>query len=583
MAKLSAVNLALRLVLPCFLGSFFILAITPIAGSSRSPLSAITPDAWTSLNASIGGRLRRATPFALPCFAKYNNVTVPVDEVACKTIQDHYTSPSSRVENFSTNMLVQYETCMAQHTGCLLDYTNPQNPLATDGVSCDQGQISPYYVDIRAPSDIQAAFQFAEKTSVPLSIKNTGHDYMGRSRQLNSLGLWTHNLQTMSYHAQFTPEHCKTSHRAITVGAGVTFEQVYKFADDNDVMFIGGYASTIGASGGWLMGGGHSVLSPVYGLGVDRVLEIKIVTPDGKFRTANACQNSDLFWALRGGGGGTFGVVVESTHLVEPRIPLQAINMTFTPTADNLQEFFEILVNNSASWGGAGWGGHVLPPGGLVYVNPRLSLDEAKQSMAQLSTFSQNYNGTAEIQTFASWYAFFTKFIMEGTIASANTGPLGSRLLPQTLFESESGRTQLVAHLVKRTSELGFPYTPVVTPIAYNYTEGATSLTPAWRTGLWHYSTKATFSYNSSVEQIRAAYSTVHNFVRDELTPLAPDSGAYLNEGDVYESDHEYTYWGPNYERLAAIKAKYDPHRLLDCWKCVGWKGPAEHPCYITL
>jgi hypothetical protein len=40
-------------------------------------------------------------------------------------------------------------------------------------------------------------------------------------------------------------------------------------------------------------------------------------------RTANACQNTDLFWALRGGGGGTFGVVIKSTHLVEQRIPIQ--------------------------------------------------------------------------------------------------------------------------------------------------------------------------------------------------------------------------------------------------------------------
>lgn len=71
-------------------------------------------------------------------------------------------------------------------------------------------------------------------------------------------------------------------------------------------------------------GGGHSVLSPVYGLGVDRVLQYKIVTPDGQLRTANECQNSDLFWALRGGGGGTFGVVLEATHKAEKQLTIQA-------------------------------------------------------------------------------------------------------------------------------------------------------------------------------------------------------------------------------------------------------------------
>jgi len=52
-------------------------------------------------------------------------------------------------------------------------------------------------------------------------------------------------------------------------------------------------------------------------------LEIKVVTPDGQLRIANQCQNSDLFWALRGGGGGTFGVVLEATSMVEKQMPLQ--------------------------------------------------------------------------------------------------------------------------------------------------------------------------------------------------------------------------------------------------------------------
>lgn len=64
-------------------------------------------------------------------------------------------------------------------------------------------------------------------------------------------------------------------------------------------------------------------MSPVYGLGVDRVLEIDIVTPDGQVRTANSCQNSDLFWALRGGGGSTFGVVLKATYKVEEQVALQ--------------------------------------------------------------------------------------------------------------------------------------------------------------------------------------------------------------------------------------------------------------------
>lgn len=133
---------------------------------------------------------------------------------------------------------------------------------------------------------------------------------------------------------------------------------MYKFADEHNVTAVGGYHPTVGASGGWLMvlptsdspllaalthfkGAGYSVLTPTLGLGVDRAvrytcflrlfclrtvsyqLQFKIVTPDGVYRTANEYQNADLFWALRGGGGGTFGVVLESTTLATPQLTLQ--------------------------------------------------------------------------------------------------------------------------------------------------------------------------------------------------------------------------------------------------------------------
>lgn len=74
-----------------------------------------------------------------------------------------------------------------------------------------------------------------------------------------------------------------------------------------------------------MQGGGHSILSPNFGLGIDRVVEFKVVTPDGQYRVANECQNEDLFWALRGGGGGTFGVVLETTQKVEPAMALQVL------------------------------------------------------------------------------------------------------------------------------------------------------------------------------------------------------------------------------------------------------------------
>ncbi|KAJ7083921.1 hypothetical protein C8R43DRAFT_939702 [Mycena crocata] len=548
---------------------------------SSTPILNVTPEQWRALNSTVDGRLHTARPFALPCFSMYNNQSVSLDEQACAVIQANYTSPHFRIDTFSANMFVEYETCMNTGAKCLLD---PTDLPAISGKSCDQGEIPPYYIEIQTAADVQAAFNFSQKTKVALSIKNTGHDLIGRSRQRDSLGLWTHNLQTMSYHSSFVPEECEGSNRAITIGAGVTFEQVFQFADEHDSTFVGGYAQTIGASGGWLMGGGHSVLSPTLGLGVDRVLQIKIVTPDGKTRTANACQNTDLFWALRGGGGGTFGVVLESTHLVEQRFPLQVINMTFAATSANLPEYFSILVNNSVRWAAEGWGGHINNvPAGIAYVNPQLSLADATASMAPISAFATANNGTALVETFPSWFDFFTRFVAIAEQPVGSSAVLGSRLIPKALFESEAGRAQLVAHLLNQTAEHGMPDIPVVAPISFNAIAGATSVTPAWRDSLWHLVLPSGWAYNSSTAQVSATLSAVHNFVQNELVTLAPDSGAYMNEGDPYESNHEVSYWGPNYARLLEVKQKYDPHGLLNCWRCVGWTGPTDFPCYPTL
>ena len=76
----------------------------------------------------------------------------------------------------------------------------------------------------------------------------------------------------------------------------------------------------MGAAGGYI-GGGHSPISPIYGLAIDNMLEIDVVTADGNLLTANECTNTDLFWALRGGGGGTFGVTTRIVYKAHDPMP----------------------------------------------------------------------------------------------------------------------------------------------------------------------------------------------------------------------------------------------------------------------
>lgn len=190
---------------------------------------------------------------------------------------------------------------------------------------CYQGSVPSYYIEVTSVSDVQAALAFANSTKVPLVVKNSGHDYKGRSSAPNSLALWTHTYQpAIQLETDFTPEGCSASAGdGVTIGAGQGFDGVYAFAEANDITIVGGSDRTVGAAGGWLNGGGHGVMSNTLGLGVDNALQIKAVLPNGTYVTANRCQNQDIFYAIRGGGGSTFAVNMEVTYRANPKVTLQ--------------------------------------------------------------------------------------------------------------------------------------------------------------------------------------------------------------------------------------------------------------------
>ncbi|KAJ6561924.1 hypothetical protein B0H19DRAFT_1143029 [Mycena capillaripes] len=285
----------------------------------------VTFDDWRDLNATVGGRLLKGIPFSSPCFSIRDGHPMTPNPTACDAVRNGYDDELLRSNISGAYMITQWETCQSSAQQCLLDYLDPENSSPSlPPQTCSSGSIPGYFIDVRSASDVVAALNFSRKTSVPLVIKNTGHDYKGRSSAPGSLALWTHNLKNISYNASFIPEGCSKPNPALTVGAGVQWQQAYQFADAHNFTIVGGTDRTVGVSGGWVQGGGHSALSNTMGMGVDRVLEFKIITPDGELHVANACQNTDLFWALRGGGGGTFGVVVESTTLVSPVVTVQA-------------------------------------------------------------------------------------------------------------------------------------------------------------------------------------------------------------------------------------------------------------------
>ncbi|KAK7689560.1 hypothetical protein QCA50_007352 [Cerrena zonata] len=552
-----------------------------VTDTKANTIAGISSEHWDALNTTVNGRLSVSIPFSKPCFSSFEGQPVQPDQSACSAIQKNYTDAVTRVNDFSAYMISQWETCQSTGEGCLLDSNKPTNPLAYQNVDCRRGNVATYYIEVQSSDDVRAAFEFSRRTGIRLSVKNHGHDYKGRSSGKDTLSLWLRSLDSISYNSVFVPSGCSsdTKYSAITYGGGALLQDVYEFADQHNVTFIGGYHQTIGS--GWFLGGGHSILSPNFGLGVDRVVQIKVITPNGHLQVANECQNTDLFWALRGGGGSAFGVVMESTHRVEPQLALQAAIIKFPGNISNLADWYNLTIQNSLRWGQNGWGGHIAGPS-IIHVTPRLGAQEAREDMQEAIDFAIAQGGSGVIDTLPSWNAFFAKYVLSAQAAVGPEVMLGTRLISTSLFETEIGR-QTLAQTIKNTLPFASPYIVVGTPFLFNYTKGTTSVTPAWRNSLWHLSVKGQFNFNSTLEERKFQYSEVARHIQ-AFRDITPGSGAYFNEGDVYEPNHEESFWGSdNYARLLEVKRKYDPDNLLTCWQCVGWSGPEDplYQCYI--
>ncbi|KAL8848138.1 MAG: hypothetical protein Q9221_006824 [Calogaya cf. arnoldii] len=491
------------------------------------------------------------------------------------------------------------EGCVSNTTDqCLL---SPDNSFSAVSGTCEQGLVSELFIEVRSAEDVQVALAFARRTGVSLSLKASGHDYLGRSSIKGSLALWTRNLKQMTYHPSYSilngTQNGTSSMRAVTLGAGVNLEEAYVFADQHAVTLIGGSSPTVTVSGGWTLLGGHSVLSPLYGMGVDRVLEFTVVTPDGHLRTANAHSNHDLFWALRGAGAAAFGVVLSTTIKVEPAMPLTLASISFPATPNNQIPFLELLINESTSWASQGWGG----PLGSSYaalVHPGLlDLNATAKTFSTIANYARlqqpqaptpgpstsQTNGTASTGAaapaiqylhFPSWLAFYTAVIAP----SANNGIsqpnfANFRVVRKHMHRSDStGRARLLALFASLLEEGLSPQILQTPPHLFPYEKDSTSVNVAWRDSYWMVGTSLQYAWNATDEE-RKGNAMLLQTVSKQLIEAAPDGAHYPNEADPWLEGWQKEFWGKKaYARLLGVKRKYDPEGLMGCWKCVGFE-----------
>lgn len=528
------------------------------------------------------------------------------DKRDCDAIAAGYMNGTTRSHHYGAMEFLDWESCST--SSCHLNSFAPASPVAG---SCSLGRLSAYHVDARNPDAIIATLTFARKHNIRVSIKNTGHDYFGRSTAANSLAIWTHHMKDTKYYKTFQPQGCptKTTYTNVgLVGAGVQAEEAWQFFEPLNMMVTVGAVASVGIAGGFGQGGGHGPLAPMYGLMVDQAIEFDIVTAQGQFRTINECTDPDLFWAMRGGGGGTYAVLVNYKFQLHPAVPINvhSFRATFpTPpsgSADRKLNISESAVHRDivralarnqtlfAEYGIAGY--NFLLPSHMVSLQVHPSTDTAALARitAQYHAFLSTHPGLEILENkyytftkYSDWHAFtLTPWI-------ARNGPVGiglsesGRFIPRPQFGSPEKVEELVDAVV---DAMQFSYTQGASGAAHLYATGPfnhpdnskTGVNPGWRTALWHVIMGGIWT-TSTPADVRAQIQKTIPASIEPFKKLTPGGGCYMNEGDWTEPDWQSTFFGSNYAELEKVKRKWDPEGVFNCWKCVGWNG-AEDPMY---
>lgn len=416
----------------------FILTSTQLPSDDCWPSS----DEWAQLNATINGRLLHPKPPASVCYPKEPNY----DAAACEDVIKHWTSSAWHADDPISPSSPPSDACYPIYP----NGTSTAGDPTAGSHGCNASSYPAYVVNASSTQDVQAGVDFARRHSLRLNVKNTGH---GRSSIPGSLSIWTHHFREKTFHESFVPEGCANRTNgtlAITFGAGTMDREAFEFAAEHDVVVVGGTDGTVGLVG-WGSAGGHGYLTGSYGMGADNFVEATVVTPQGDIIVANENQNSDIFWAIRGGGGGTWGVIISVTVNAYPMPTAQMWSLGLAPrNATKNSEWFEVVGRIFAELPqlkASGLQGYITvagAPRGLT--NAMFAYDQTKEmveaTIEPVLEYLRSQNSTIEVDTkimsFPKWIDVYHLFNLTQATASGSGSISASRLLPANALTEDT-------------------------------------------------------------------------------------------------------------------------------------------------
>lgn len=539
------------------------------------------------------------------CFESSSNF----DKATCASVKQNQLNGTFRQQEYGAMENIQWEACGSRN--CFPDLGGNKSQ------TCELGRMSEYYVDAESPDDISATVKFVKDHDIRLVIKNTGHDYMGRSSAANTLALRTFKLKSQKFHAEFTSKNCpKANGKDIAViGAGVTAEEASAFFLKHNMMVTTGGCPSVGLAGGFGQSAGHGPLAPSVGLMVDQAVEFDVVTTDGKTRTINQCNEPELFWAMRGGGAQSYAILTSYKFKVYPSTRFATFHFQANISSDLvnpivsgnklLKDILTNLARNQETWTNHSMAGYdIFTPRSVEFFEILTGAD-AKKKLTDLTSEFRKYLtnvkgldvGINEYKEYPNQPNFYSE--NEDLIQRAGRTGIGvivpTRLVTRAHFKNENKISELVdsmlwgmqiavAHItLDNASKMNFILhkTAPSNSAPTNWQNELTSVNPVWRDTIWQWATAGGWLADSSALEIQAM-QTAARAALGPVKQIVPVQAAYMNEADWEEEDWQKLFYGENYDRLLEVKKKYDPEGVLNCWKCVGWLGEDDqmYSCY---
>jgi FAD/FMN-containing dehydrogenase len=536
---------------------------------------------WDRLRQAVHGRL----------------ITVESPLIACQTAP-HGASCAEVVEALNNPYAIGEQPALTQTSGWVDAWTSTP---------------SVYAVAAANTADVVAAVNFAREHHLRLVVKGGGHSYQGTSNAADSLLIWTRAMNRIVLHEAFVPHGCAGTlapQPAVTVGAGALWLPVYDAVTTQAGRYVqGGGCTTVGVAG-LVQSGGFGSFSKAYGLAAAGLLEAEVVTADGAVRIANACTHPDLFWALKGGGGGSFGVVTRLT-LRTRDLPeyfgaaFGTIKATSDPAFRRLMArivgfYRDALFNRH-------WGEQIrvqrgnIVDIGMVFqgLNPTQAEDVWRPFLNWVSNAPQDFAWQRPLQIAALparhfWDARFLKqhapqviitddrpgapeghFVWVGNRGEAGQFLHGYRSawLPASLLESDQ-QGALVDALFAGSRHWGISLhvnkglagAPAGDIAAAQDTAMNPVVLEAFALAIIAGKGPPAFpgmpGRESDLTGARRHADAV-NRAMEALLTVVPHPGSYVAESDFFERAWPQAFWGSNYPRLAAVKQQYDPSGLF--------------------